>query len=135
MTPAIGHLPHLYKKVTTYTMNMCERALYEVLLAEKLCVVYFEKKRNPKRHYWNKRTSFRHAIPRPIYILYVTCCTSIVYSLIFSLLFRRPVSVILWFIFLHVFFVNVKQNYFWNIWIRPLKTNKRSWHNNDNRAN
>lgn len=26
-------------------MNMCERALYEVLLAEKLCVVYFEKKK------------------------------------------------------------------------------------------
>lgn len=43
MTPDIGHLPHHYKKVTTYTM--CERALYEVLLAEKLCVVYFERKK------------------------------------------------------------------------------------------
>lgn len=49
MTPAIGHLPHLYKKVTTYTMNMCERALYEVLLAEKLCVVYFEKKKKESK--------------------------------------------------------------------------------------
>lgn len=58
MTPAIGHLPHLYKKVTTYTMNMCERALYEVLLAEKLCVVYFEKKKESKKTLLKQKNIF-----------------------------------------------------------------------------
>lgn len=132
MTPDIGHLPHHYKKVTTYTM--CERGLYEVLLAEKLCVVLFWEKENyPKRHYWNKRTSFTHANPRPIYISYVTCCTSIVYSLIFSLLFRRPVSDDFVIKKKKKMFVKVEQNIFENIW--KSKTSKRSWHSYNIRAN